>query len=243
MMNSFIWCDLSAYRPGEAMAFYESVLGWGFDALQGDYRNAFIGDAAVAGLYEMPAKFRDIGLPSFWMSYIAVDSVEKVIENAKAMGGRIEMEEGKGSDDHVALIRDPLGAGFSVYKGTLEAGATGIDCAGLRSGHALFVSDRRAVIPFYEASFGWQFEQRDGYYQISLPGGEPVATIHECEPEERGGFEYWGIGFTVDDLAKARRRITAAGGIVYGKMPFGDNIALSAADHDEAAFFLIERGG
>lgn len=243
MTGLFIWCDLSAYHPAQAEGFYEDLFGWRFDASEGGYLNAFAGNSAVAGVYEMPAKFRDIGLPSFWMSYIAVESVATVVAAAKAQGGRIEMQERDGSEGSVALIRDPLGAGFTVYEGDGERGGMGMDAAGLRVGHALYISDASAVKPFYRALFGWQFEPRDGYYDILSAEGAPVASIHECDAEERGGFEYWGIGFAVEDMPDARRRVLNAGGTVFGEMRLGQHVAVSVADRDDAAFLLIERKG
>ncbi|MEL7089406.1 MAG: VOC family protein, partial [Planctomycetota bacterium] len=73
----FVWCDLSAYRPAQAQAFYADVLGWEIEP--DDYAMARADGAPVAALFDMPTKFRDMKMPSFWMSYIAVPSVADTV--------------------------------------------------------------------------------------------------------------------------------------------------------------------
>ena len=150
--GDFIWADLSSYRPDVTRPFYSQLFEWKFD----DYA-AHVGKSPTAGLFQMPQKFMDMGMPSFWMSYIAVDDVAQVVKTANEMGGKIELgpAEFEGGGQY-ALIRDPLGARFTVYSGSaLDGAATGVNA---RLGHTLIVSNAKAVMPFYSALFDWNFE-------------------------------------------------------------------------------------
>jgi len=239
-VNDFIWCDLSAYEPDNAATFYADVLGWRVE--QGAYRFAFCGDEPVAALFEMPEFFRRIEMPSFWMSYIQVPSVQKAVEAAKAHGGKVELEDSFEEDGRIALIRDPLGAGFTVYEGTMQAGAFGFARSGLRAAHDLHISDIGAVEGFYRAVFGWTVERGGGEAAYFASATQPVARIHETSDAARGGFQYWGITFTVADLNAAARMIESSGGMLYPEMTHAGRRVLSGADSEGAAFFLTEAG-
>lgn len=80
--NNFVYADLSAYDVEKAKEFYGNVFGWEYFSEDGEYYVAFSGDKVVSGLYEMPERFKTIKMPSFWMSYIQVESVEATVEKA-----------------------------------------------------------------------------------------------------------------------------------------------------------------
>ena len=134
--GSFIWCDLSAHRADQSRDFYRDMLGWKFED-QGGYHIAHNGKAPIAGHYQMPGKFIDMRMPAFWMSYIAVDDVAETVELANSMGAKVELgpAEFDGGGQY-ALIRDQLGAGFTVYQGDALDGAT--NEYGARADHGLF---------------------------------------------------------------------------------------------------------
>lgn len=240
--GTFCWCDLSAYRPDAAAAFYGSVLGWEIDTGPG-YREARSAGAPVAALFEMPEKFQAMRMPSFWMSYIRVASAPETAERAQSLGARVEFEGEAEGGGRIALIRDPLGAGFTVIDGALPDGAHGLAGPGLRAGHALHVSDAQAVVPFYAGLFGWEAEAVGPGHLCLSADGWAVAELYEESAEERGGFEYWGIAFTTDDLDRAAARIEAGGGQVFARTDLAEGPALAAADPDGAAFFLVRPGG
>ena len=69
-----------------------------------------------------------------------------------------------------------------------------------------------------------------------------IACLHEIpEPEQRSGFEYWGVLFACDDLDAAAHRIAAAGGSVEAHVTLPEGAAVSARDPDGAAFFLVHK--
>ncbi len=236
-MGDFVWCDLSAYRPDRAAVFYADVLGWHVEP--GDYSLAFADGEAVAAIHPMPDPFRRIGMPSFWMSHVGVPCVARTVAAARAEGGRVELENAVGEGGRIALIRDPLGAGFTVYEGTMPPGARERDRSGLRAAHDLHVSDAAAVAGFYGALFGWRLEGA----AFVAASGRRIAGVRETTEAERGGFEYWGITFAVDDAGAAARRVEAGGGTLHGPVRAGMCTVLSVADPDGAAFFLVDTDG
>ena len=232
--GQFIWADVSSFRPEVTRAFYNKVFGWRFDGYVGQCASG-----PVAGLFEMPEFFQKIRMPSFWMSYIAVDDVVAAIETATAQGGKVELGpepfEGGGQ---IALIRDPLGAGFTVYQGDALAGVTKGPFA--RVVHGLFVSDANAVRGFYQALFGWSIgEAAEGVAPIRN-GDAVVAHLHEIpDPAIRGPEQYWAVMFSCPDLAAAQAAIAQEGGEIVADTNLPEGRAIIARDPDGAVFFLL----
>ena len=234
--GQFIWCALSTFRPEVTQPFYADLLGWRFGG--GDYALAKSGGHPMAALFPMPQTFRDIGMPSFWMSYIGVREVEAAVASAEALGGKVEIGpspfEGGG---RYALIRDPLGAGFTVYEGGALGG--GRPAPGRRRGHGLFVSDAQRVMPFYEALFGWTFGAEQGSTRPILRDGRPIAHLHDLpDPAVRGKEEYWAVLF--DAPRGAGARLDSLGGHAVAEVDLPEGRATLAADPDGGHFFLLE---
>ncbi|MEM9097788.1 MAG: VOC family protein [Pseudomonadota bacterium] len=226
------WCDLSAYRPEVAKRFYSDLFGWSWSG--GDYDFASAGEVLVAGVFQMPPKLKEMGMPSFWMSYIAVSDVAETVAVAKAQGGKVELE----AADY-ALIRDPLGAGFTVHSGMGQTAPVS-DAPGRRQGHGYFCSDLSAVTGFYEALFGWSFvPTKQGHAEIRTSKGALVASAQELPDDIRGKEQYWAVRFSVADLASATRtaRMVGASRVLPTELPEGP--ALLVFDPDGAALFLV----
>lgn len=165
--GDFVWCDLSTFRVGTALEFYERLLGWSYIAISqldgAPYQIASTEQGEAAGLFEMPEKFRRIGMPSFWMSYIQVGDMDSTVELAKGMGGKVEVGPVPFDEDSsIALIRDPLGAGFTIYQGAALRPRESAAGPGRMIWNALYVSDAEAVTGFYETLFGWRISQDSG---------------------------------------------------------------------------------
>ena len=230
----FLWCDLSSYRPDVTRPFYSDLFGWRFS---GDgYAMATDGAAPVAAIFEMPQKSQDMGLPSFWMSYMGVRDADAAVETAKALGGKVEVGplpfDGGG---RFALIRDPLGAGFTAYEGDALEGR------GNRLGHTLVVSDAAAVMPFYTALFGWQFGADSGGTRTIEAGDRTLAHLHEIPDERiRGKEQFWAVLFRGESGSTAR--LPDLGGSVEAELVLPEGPAAMARDPDQAAFLLLEDG-
>ncbi len=236
--GDFIWCDLSAYDPPRAMQFYTDVFGWRWSGADetGTYL-ASAGKTSMASLYQMPEKFMQMGMPSFWMSYIAVDDVAAVVEQAKLLGGKVELGPAEYSGGgRYALIRDPLGAGFTVLEG--EPGSAAGKNPGQRIGHGLFVSDVTAIQAFYEALFGWNFGALENGVSDVYLRGQVLFHCHEIpDPAVRGKEEYWAVLFA---QAKPAEQITTAGGESVAEISLPEGDALLARDPSGAAFLIVK---
>lgn len=160
-IGHFVWTDLSTYDLQTAKADYKALFRWSF---KGDaaYAYAHHNGEPVAGIFPMPPRLQQMDMPSFWMSYVHVPSVEEAVERARQHEGAIiELEPQAFTDDaRIALIRDPSGAGFTVYEGpdiTPKSGPPGTVVA--RYHH---VPDIELVRGFYSDLFDWRFERADG---------------------------------------------------------------------------------
>ncbi len=245
--GDFVWCDLSAYRPAKARRFYARLLGWRYRRERqqdgSSYHVASTPDGAAGAIFQMPAKFRKIGLPSFWMPYIHVDDAAATCARARGAGGKVEIEPMAFlQNERIALIRDPLGAGFTVYEGTGLRGAS-LRGAGRAAWRGLYVSRPSAVARFYETLFGWRMApdpSRAGGFRVHSADGAQIAELAELDASVRGSFEFWGVHFAVDDLTAAEATVQRGGGAVRYRDADGDEPAVLAQDADGAAFFLRE---
>lgn len=234
-MNSFVWADLSTYDPACSRSFYENVFQWQFrDA--GGYFIAMQGSAEIAGLFETPEFFKKIKMPHFWMSYIAVENVAQVSKVAEEFNdAKVEL-----ADDFyggkIALIRDPQGAGFTIYDGGK------LDSRKFAAGHLLWnelhVSDANSVIPFYERIFDWTILQSEieGRHLVLDANQEHISDISEIPNELKGKYEYWVCTFAVDNLERSKSQIVENGGAIV--VDDGERVMMH--DNSGEAFFYIQ---
>jgi len=224
----FVWADLSTFNLEEAQGFYGKCFGW----------------ESSAGLYVMPEKFQHIRMPSFWMSYIQVQNIEETVRVAKANGAIIELSpEAAPGGGLVALIRDPAGAGFTCYEGDALGTSDIVDTHGSRAWHELHVSDITVVEPFYSAVFGWKITRLNepDRYSIDDQSGVTVAGVRVTSNELKGDKEYWGVYFSVDDLAGAIEVIQHCGGELVTEQALGERHSVLAYDNQGAAFYVVNR--
>ena len=242
--EDLIWVDLSTFDLARARRFYGAVLGWEGERDPSGYVTAVADGTPTAGLFVMPEFLQRINMPSFWMSYIAVDDVDATVARARELGATIELEEA-GPWGKVGLIRDPAGAGFTVYQGDVLQADRDRHTPGRWRWSELFVSDLSVVEPFYRQLFGWRItpDSHDRHH-IDTADGRRVGAIQVASNEEKGDKEFWAVSFTVEDLDAAAGRVVAAGGMVETAHDNADGTHLLAYDDQGAAFFLTAaRGG
>ena len=246
--GDFVWCDLSAFNADRAREFYGRLLGWHFEEIsQPDgtpYAIAFTSAGESAGIFDMPEPFQKMGLPSFWMSYVEVNDIRAAVERARERGGRVEFgPQAFGDNSSIALIRDPLGAGFTAYEGSDLSPRRRDAAFGHMTWNALYVSDAQAVIEFYASLFGWQISRdpsRLDRWIVRNARGEQIAAIEEQSDEMRGGYQYWGVHFAVRDAGEAMTTLSALGARVLAEEVTEAATVLAAQDVDGAAFYLVQ---
>lgn len=236
-LNNIIFADLSTYTPKETIHFYESVFGWKYYQ-DGDYYLAYKGSQEVVGLYETPDRFQQMNMPHFWMTYMKVTAIESKVEKAKKLGGIIEMESQINGLGKVALIRDPQGAGFTIYEGGTLTSTRTKNEANTLIWNELHVSNTSKVLPFYEELLDWKFEKSDfDSYQVFNLEENHVADIKQIPNAYKGKYEYWVCTFGVKDLQESKERILKNHGSILFEE---DNRALMSDNSDQSFFYIQE---
>ncbi|MEL7092934.1 MAG: VOC family protein [Pseudomonadota bacterium] len=237
-IGDFIWTDLSSYDVPAARADYGRLFGWAYERGDG-YDFAMIGDAPVAGLFQMPAFLARRDMPSFWMSYVHVTQLEESLDRARAHSGAIVEVEPQPFDTNarVALLRDPSGAGFTLYEGPEIAPVAAQHGSPVTRYH--HVADLSLIQDFYRDLFQWRFEKLPGTdwttYQVLHPDGRCIAFVEEVPEDIRGTFSYWMPCFRVSSRLAAVDTCQRDGGMHLFDLP-GERVML----HDrQGAHFMV----
>jgi uncharacterized protein len=118
--NAFGWAELNARGLERAIPFYAAIFGWSHSTTEGDadspaYTEFETDGHRVAGAFEMgeniPAQ-----VPSFWLIYFDVDDVDATAQEATSAGGSVTVQPQDFPGGRFAVIRDPQGATFGLFK-------------------------------------------------------------------------------------------------------------------------------
>ncbi|WP_050602625.1 VOC family protein [Ruegeria sp. 6PALISEP08] len=238
----FLWTDLSTYDMRAARADYAELFDWSFDK-EDTYDFATIGGQEVAAVFPMPDRLAKMNMPSFWVSYVHVDDLDAKVESARTHEGVIIEVEPQpfGDAARIALVRDPSGAGFTMYEGPdIQTGAPGAGKVISRFHH---VPDIMLIAPFYADLFGWRFEKSSvspwPCYEIRHPNGAVIAQAEEVPEAIRGKFRYWMPCFGVRSVGDTLRQIEARDGHHHNGLPEG---RVLVSDR-QGAHFMIQNAG
>lgn len=230
MKNNFVWCDLSTFDVDRAKKFYTKIFDWQYTptsdrSMSNTYHIAYQDQHAMAALYVMPDFFQKIKMPSFWMSYIQVDDIEEIVAKAKQHEGVIIEIEPTQFDEksRIALIRDPSGAGFTIYEGPNLNGRhnSGHGCMVWNVHH---VKSVKKIQAFYEDVFDWTIKKQrtnNHTYDVTIGEGIPVATIEEMDESVTGAFQYWMPIFEVQSQKEIKQTVKKLGGEVLVELDDG----------------------
>jgi uncharacterized protein len=248
--SPFVWYELLTTDLGAAEAFYREALGWTIaDAGMPDlkYSIASAGGTPCArtsgGRVIMPAT----PVPPNWTGYIGVADVDAWAQRIRAAGGKIHHPPtdipGVG---RFAVVTDPQGAAFALYKGNSDAEAPPPSMApGTMGWHELYATDLDTAWGFYSAMFGWtKAEAIDmgpmGVYQLFAgPGGHAIGGMMKRPPEVPAAC--WLYYVNVEAIDAAMARVLAGGGrVLMGpqQVPGGSWIA-QCLDPQGAMFAMV----
>jgi len=236
--GQFVWYELMTTDPDAATAFYRAVIGWDAkDAGMGadhPYTILHAGDYPVGGLMPQPPMVREAGAPPSWSGYVLADDVDGFAARVAQAGGAVHY----GPEDipgvgRFAVVGDPQGAVFQLFKGNQEAPpprpAPGTP--GTIGWHELSAADQPSAFAFYADLFGWtKGEAMDmgamGVYQIFNIGGTMAGgMMTRHDPTVR---PHWSYYICVDNTEAAIARAKAAGGTLLNgpmQVPGGSWIA------------------
>lgn len=247
--GKFVWYELMTTDTKAAEEFYDDVVGWtsedsgmpgaGYTLFKTD------GDVRVAGLMTMPEGALKMNAPPAWLGYIGVDDVDASAKQLKELGGTVHREP----DDipnigRFAVVTDPHGAVFALFKGNGEMPELAQNANGNVGWHELMAGDLAVEFPFYQKMFGWGKEEamdmgEMGVYQIFSHGGAQIGGMM-TKPAEIPS-PYWGYYFNVAALDAAVERATSRGAkIIMGPMEVpGGAWVINGVDPQGAHFSLV----
>jgi predicted enzyme related to lactoylglutathione lyase len=113
------WNELYTKDPERASKFYAALFGWAAKSTKSadgqDYIEFRLGDRGVGGMLEIREEWGDV--PPHWAVYFAVEDCDATLEQAKSLGGNLEVApmdiENVG---RFAILQDPQGAHFAVIQ-------------------------------------------------------------------------------------------------------------------------------
>ena len=114
----FSWSELMTTDIDAAKSFYSQLFDWSLQDMPMEgvtYTVIRAGDREIGGMMATPPG--DQGTPPAWGNYVTVDDVDKVAENAKALGATILVEPRDIPEvGRFCVIRDPQGALISAIR-------------------------------------------------------------------------------------------------------------------------------
>lgn len=138
------------------MSFYKNVFNWEYQEDNGYYIVHHENDV-LAGIYETPDIFKKFKMPHFWMNYIQVKSITEIVNKVEELNGKVEIKNAAFSGGKIALIRDPMGAGFTIYEGD-QLKQTKTQCLGHVISRELQTSDLKKYSLFIQNSLVGRLE-------------------------------------------------------------------------------------
>ena len=242
--GGFVWHELMTTDPDAAIRFYSKVIGWQVEAWKGDptYRIWTAGGAPMGGLMRLPEEARRMSAPPSWLTYVFTPDVDATVRRATSLGGRV-LAAARNLPDvgRFAVLADPQGAAFSVYKPAREQSGVKQGTPGEFSWHELATTDYRAAWNFYRALFGWEATEAldlgpAGTYWMFRSAGQGRGGIYNKPPEMPvANWLPYILVRNADQTAETAKRLGAR--ILMGPMdvPTGDRIA-AGIDPQGAAF-------
>jgi len=214
------WIDHSSPDPAKASEFYRALFGW--DIMEGGpeyggYNLATKGGRNVAGI---GPQMGGPG-PSYWATYVNVDSADDVMEKVRAHGGTVIVEPMDVMDQgRMGVLADPAGALIGIWQPGSMKGAGLVNEPGTLGWNELVTSDVEGSLAFYGAVFGWGHASHEGGppggYTEWKVGGRTMGGMMAKPPGMPAGVpSYWGVYFVVSDVDATVAKATELGGSVF----------------------------
>jgi uncharacterized protein len=244
MHGQFVWYELTTPDVDGAQKFYQRFTKWGTQAFDKDYMMWTSGGVPRAGIFRLTDEMRKQGVPPNWMPYVESDDVDATARKAKSLGGTIVVPP----DDipgtgRFAVLRDPQGATFGIYKSAHMSNAWGGTPEVDRfSWHELMTTDYTKAFEFYRALFNWknvgEMDMGGGSMYLMAGHGEAMyAGIFNRMPDMANVPPFWLVYIHVKDVAKAVAAATKGGAtIVRPRMEIPGGTIAILSDPQGAGF-------
>ncbi|HXI20112.1 MAG TPA: VOC family protein [Gemmatimonadales bacterium] len=235
LRGRFNWHQLMASDPQAALDFYTRVVGWKTQPWEHDpgYTLLVGSRGPVAGVTGMP---RDPTAPGAaearpgWLSFIGTEDVDATVREAVSLGGRVIAEPADIPVGRIAVLADPQGAVFALYRPSPPAPMPETVEPGEFSWHELATTDPVAAFDFYQRLFGWEKTGAMdmgamGIYQMYGWGEVMIGGFYRMMAEKPNWLAYAKVKATPRAVELTRQ---LGGSIINGPMevPGGDLIAM-----------------
>ena len=233
--GEFCWYEINTPDLEAAKKFYGDVFGWTFEEIPMDgfnYPLLHKGGMACGGMMHMTGPQWE-GVPPHWMSYIAVDDVDASAAKVKELGGGVCVEPMDIPNvGRMAVVNDPDGATFSLFKSASEMGPqpdavvwnevyfkdqdkTRAGCTGLLMWYHEFDGGRA----FYTGLLEWTTADMDmgphGIYTLwNHKSGKGLGGGMKLTPEMAEVPPCWANYVGVENVDETLAKATAAGATV-----------------------------
>ena len=221
----FCWHDLMSTDPDGSLAFYSELLGWTMKPAEmaGDntYNMLYSGETGVGGI--VPLDPED-GVPTHWMPYVAVDSIEDASAKAVELGGGVCVPATDIGPGTFTVVSDPQGGFFSMWQAKKpEPIPEDKGVAGLFCWHECMSTDGDATADYYTKLFGWGLETApmtvggcEMTYRLFTKNDQHFGGALDLPPQavEQGARTHWLNYVNVDDVDASSEKAVALGGSV-----------------------------
>lgn len=179
-----------------------------------------ITEGEVGGLTKLSENEMKNGIPSYWNTYVKVDSADDTVTKAKELGGKIIAEAFDVMDKgRMAVIASPSGAVLSIWQDKQDGPTprtSGMN-HGMYGWVELCTNNVDQDGQFYCNLFNWKPESKDmpnGQKYTSFMNGNPYPAAGMMPNQEEWGEmpSTWSIYFTVTNLDETIRKTMANGG-------------------------------
>jgi uncharacterized protein len=116
--GSFVWHELMTSDVGRSRDFYSRLFGWSMqeEEMMPGFLYTVISNREDmhGGMMALTPEHGET--PPHWMVYISVEDVDATAEQTEDLGGEILVPPNDIPVGRWALLRDPTGASFAIYK-------------------------------------------------------------------------------------------------------------------------------
>ncbi|HEY3756494.1 MAG TPA: VOC family protein [Opitutaceae bacterium] len=226
--GQFEWADLITGDIGRAEQFYTDLLGWtatapqtpkGYTSEKTDTKHPYVllysNGTPVAGLVGRTAAS---DRPGRWIPYVAVSSIGHTTHLIATLNGEVVSHPRTVPDrGRQAIVRDPKNAIVGILQSSSGDLAGGREPDGQFTWFELFSSDPKGASRFYQAAFGYGFENSPSgpadHYVLTV-NDQPVAGIEALPSDAPHASDDW-VGFVrVSNLDEKLAKVSSLGGTV-----------------------------
>jgi len=208
--GTFCWPELATTDQKGGVAFYRALFGW-------DVKDAPMGPDEIYSMFQMRGKpvgaactlrpeERQMCVPAHWNSYVAVADVDETAKQAQAAGGKVfappfdVMDAGR-----MAVLQDPTGAVFQVWKANRSIGAEILNEPGALCWTELTTTDSKAAEAFYTKLFPWTAKHSAPgspmeYTEFSVNGTPGIGMMPKPKEMPAHIPSYWMPYFQIASL-------------------------------------------